>query len=276
MRVRAGARFVGGIGKMFNKVKTALRVFTEAGPSGIAYKLKHRYGIPIPQSKKGLWRANVREEMRWWDDYFQNEVVPRRKEYSRLRADTPLQERVVELLPDDREIVQILDVGAGPLTHLGKTCPGRTVRITAVDPLAPYYDRMLSKYGIEPLVRTMKADGEKLTDHFAANTFDLVYARNCIDHSYNPEKAVVEMIAAVRPGCFVLMEHHPNEAENVRYAGLHQWNFSMNDAGDFLIRSKAGEINMTQKYRGVCSIQCAMIDDGERWLITRIRKHAVQ
>ena len=261
---------------VFSKVKTALRILIETGPIGIAYKLRNKYGIPIPVGKKGLWRTNVCEEVHWWDGNFQNEVVPNRKDYSRLRVDTPLQERVVELLPKDREIVQILDVGAGPLTHLGKTCPGKTVRITAVDPLAAEYDRMLQKYGIEPLVRTQKGDGERLTDHFTTNTFDLVYARNCIDHSYDPEKAILEMIAVARPGCFVLMEHHPNEAETVNYAGLHQWNFSVNDAGDFLIRSSTGETNMTQKHRSVCSIQCVTLNDGEWWLVTRIQKHPLQ
>ena len=128
---------------------------------------------PSPWAKRVSRTANVCEEVHWWDGYFQNEVVPNRKDYSRLRADTPLQEHVVELLPKDREIVQILDVAHGPLTHLGKTCPGKTVRITAVDPLAAEYDRMLQKYGIEPLVRTQKGDGERLTDHFATNTFDL-------------------------------------------------------------------------------------------------------
>jgi SAM-dependent methyltransferase len=261
---------------MFKKVRSAMRILARSGPSGIACTLRQRYGIPIPLSKKALWRANIDQEVRWWDGYFQNEVVPKGKEYLRLRPDSLLQERVVELLPADRETVHILDVGAGPLTYLGKRCPGKAVRITAVDPLAPHYDRILSKYGIEPLVRTTKADGESLTTRFAPNTFDLVYARNCIDHSYDPEKAILEMIAVARPGCFVLMEHHPNEAEAVHYAGLHQWNFSMNDSGDFIIRFKAGEINMTQKHRAICSIQCAMTCDGEQWLITRIRRHPPQ
>jgi len=125
---------------------------------------------------------------------------------------------------------------------------------------------------VRPLVRTVKAEGERLTRHFAPNTFDLVYARNCIDHSYDPEKAIAEMIAVTRPGCFVLLEHHPNEAQAVQYVGLHQWNFSMNEAGDFVIRSRTDETNITQKYRPTCSIQCEMIQEKEPWLITRIRK----
>jgi hypothetical protein len=73
-------------------------------------------------------------------------------------------------------------------------------------------------------------------------------------------------------GCYVLMEHHPDEAEHGRYAGLHQWNFSMNDAGEFIIGSKRGQVNVSRKYARLCRIQCEVIDNGEKWLITRILK----
>jgi SAM-dependent methyltransferase len=261
---------------MLRKVKTGVRILAQAGPWGVVHKLGQKCGIRVSLSNKNHWRINIQEEVQWWDEYLRKEVVPKGNEYVRLRADTPLQERIVELLPADRQTVHILDVGAGPLTYLGRNCPGRTIRITAVDPLAVHYDRLLAKHGITPLVRTVKAEGESLTRHFAPDTFDLVYARNCIDHSYDPEKAILEMIAVARPGCFVLMEHHPNEAETVSYVGLHQWNFSTNDAGDFVIRSHAGETNITRKHQAICSIRCATINDGEWWLIARIRKNPRQ
>lgn len=258
---------------VLGRLKRSMQILAESGPSGIVAILRQKYGVPIPWGRKALWRANIKEEIDWWNLHFQKQLVPQGKAQPRLQADTPLQTRVVELLPPDRQTVRILDVGAGPLTHLGKKCPGRIVHITAVDPLAPYYDKILSRYAIDPPVRTMEAEGERLTEHFAANSFDLVYARNCIDHSYDPEKAVLKMIAVVKPGCFVLMEHRLHEAENHHHAGLHQWDFLMDDAGDFIIRSKAGEINMTQRHRLSCSIQCEMVDDEGPWIVTRMHKH---
>ena len=257
---------------MPGKVGKALQIVSESGVTGLVGAISRKLGIPLPRNKKSVWRANVGEEIRWWDGYFQREVVPQRQDYPRLQADKPLQKQIVDLLPPGQETVDILDVGAGPLTFLGKVCPGRTLFITAVDPLARHYDRILAKHDITPLVRTEEAHAERLSDRFPPDTFDLVYARNCIDHSYDPEKAILEMVTVVKPDHHVLMEHHPNEAEHVNYVGLHQWNLSMDDSSHFILSSKNDRIDMTEKYRDICSITCEIVEDDEPWLVTRIHK----
>ncbi len=85
------------------------------------------------------------------------------------------------------------------------------------------------------------------------------------------------MVDVAKNSRYVLLEHRPNEAENEKYWGLHQWNFSMSDKGDFIISSKhmKMEINMTEKYAELCIITCEIVNertgDGD-WLITRIKK----
>jgi len=176
----------------------------------------------------------------------------------------------VKLLPKREGECLILDVGAGPFTFLGKKCPGLGFKIIAVDPLADEYDRILDKYSVSPIVRTEKLEAEKLTSRYAPDSFDLVYARNCIDHAYSPERAILEMVSVVKRDQYVYLVHRPNEAENEGYAGLHQWNFSA-DQGDFVIRSKRDKVNMTQKYKSICVIECFCEAESE-WLIVTIRK----
>ena len=146
--------------------------------------------------------------------------------------------------------------------------------IIAVDPLADEYDKILHKYSIEPLIRTKKLSAEKLTKEFPSNTFDLVFARNCIDHAYDPEKAILQMIAVVKRNSYVLLEHRPNEADNQNYHGLHHWNFSVSSEGDFLISSKSKQLNITTKYKKICSVSCEILNLGQNdeWLITKIQK----
>ena len=163
------------------------------------------------------------------------------------------------------------------MTTLGKKVPGKTIVISAVDPLADDYARILQKYQIEPLVKTQQLAAEDLATKFPPNTFNLVYARNCIDHASNPEKAVLQMVEVVKSGGYVLLEHFPDEAINENYHGLHQWNFSMDSQGDFIIRSRHAAVNMTQKYLERCKIQCEIVKDSGpggkvAWLITRILK----
>jgi SAM-dependent methyltransferase len=238
--------------------------------------LRSQYRLPIPQSARSKWKAGIESELVFWDSYFRTKGLQWADTYEiRFDPALPLQPRPADLIPRALTEVHILDVGAGPLTYLGKTLPGKQLRITAVDPLADEYDRILEKYQVRPLVRTKRLDAEGLTAEIQSNTYDLAFARNCIDHAYNPEKAILQMIEVVKKGSYVLLEHRPNEAENERYRGLHQWNFSASDNGDFWISSKSSNVNMTRKYAAICSITCEMVDEGSdgAWLITRIRKN---
>jgi hypothetical protein len=103
-----------------------------------------------------------------------------------------------------------------------------------------------------------------------------VFARNCIDHAYNPESSILQMVDVVKTGRYVLLEHRPNEAETEGYSGLHQWNFSSSLEGDFLISSRSETVNMTKKYADVMQTSCEMLDEAKEgsWLITRIQKRA--
>lgn len=228
--------------------------------------------MPIRETAKSKWARSIPAEVDSWDQCFRARPLQWTDGYDRLDPDLPLQKYVSDLLPETADI-HILDVGAGPLTYLGKKCDGKRICITAVDPLADEYGRILERYHFEPVVRTQKIDAERLTSRFAPNNFDLVFARNCIDHSYDPERAMLEMIKVVKTSCYVLLDHVLDEGEKQRYRGLHQWNFSVNPGGDFVIRSKDSEVNMTKKYSELCSITCEV--DASRdgvWLITRMRK----
>jgi SAM-dependent methyltransferase len=213
----------------------------------------------------------------FWDKIFNTKGLSWPEDYARrLNPDLPLQDNIRNLLPF-QSYVHILDVGAGPLTALGKRCSGIQLHITAVDALADIYDRILRRYGVEPPVRTQMVDAERLTSRFASSTFDLVYALNSIDHSYDPQRAILEMLSVVNPKCYVLLEHAINEGENMGYRGLHQWNFSSKDE-EFIIRGKNSVVNITEKYSKLCSITCEISErDNSRggkigWLVVKMRK----
>jgi len=143
----------------------------------------------------------------------------------------------IDRLPLPR--VRILDVGAGPMTNLGKTHPEKEIEIVATDLLAGRYARTLRRYGVRPPVPTVYADAENLATVFAENSFDYVTANNSLDHCRDPLKALVEMIRMAKPGCYVTVRHRENEARRTGYLGLHEWNFQLKNGMPFLWR--AGE-----------------------------------
>ena len=232
--------------------------------------------LSIPQSIRSHWEAELTSEIQFWDAWVRTKGSRWPDDYGdRCNPELPLQPRLAALLPSSPPVeANILDVGAGPLTYLGKTCQGKHVTITAVDPLADAYDIILDRYQVQPLVRTQKLSAEDLLTGFFPDTYDLVYARNCLDHAYDPERAVVQMIVVVKSGRYVVLEHRPHEGENANYSGLHQWDFSVSANGDFVISSRYTTVNMTKKYEALCTITCEIVNNGgnDNWLVTRIQK----
>lgn len=232
---------------ILHKSKTALNILRNDGLDKVLSILISKYiltKISFLHSEKAKWKEGIKSEIDFWDDYFFNKGLRWKEDYNnRLNPDLELQERPAGLLPSQLDI-HILDVGAGPLTFLGKKFEGNHIDIIAVDPLADEYEILLAKYHITPLVKTQKIAAEELSRFYNKSTFDLVFARNCIDHAYNPENAILQMIDVVKKGKYFLLEHRQNEAVNENYAGLHQWNFSVSSGGDFLISSISKTVNI--------------------------------
>jgi len=170
------------------------------------------------------WTSGLPSELNFW-----KHVLVTGGDYPddiRQRRDptTPLQPEIVALLPD-RPRVRILDVGAGPMTILGKVWPGHEVEIVAIDALAPEYNAALDELGIEPPLRTLHAHAESLPS-WLGQDFDLAYARNSLDHGYDPVRAIAAMLDLAP---VVRLEHVRRVADLEQHAGLHQWNLDVAD-----------------------------------------------
>ena len=135
-------------------------------------------------------------------------------------------------------LFRALDVGAGPISAAGwrLSNPRHAFELQATDPLAREYNVILDEYrGMHPLpggqlglaapVRALTVEGERLTEVFARDSFDLVMSRNAIDHARDPLLALSEMLAVVKPGRPVMLQVYENEARMQGASGLHRWNF---------------------------------------------------
>jgi SAM-dependent methyltransferase len=184
-----------------------------------------------------VWAGALGDEMAFWRDWFGSRGSVWPDDYRfRLDPESEIQAQVTQHLNGIGARVRMLDVGAGPLTFIGKRWPGHEFTLTAVDALADKYDVLLDEFEVTPPVRTRRCDSERLSEAFAENSFDVAYALNTLDHSYEPMQAIRQMVAVVRPRGIVLLQHYPNEAENEAYSGLHQWNFDWVDSDCLLWR----------------------------------------
>jgi 2-polyprenyl-3-methyl-5-hydroxy-6-metoxy-1,4-benzoquinol methylase len=228
-------------------------------------KLVRIYNLSISSRSTGL-----EQELKFWDEWFKTKGLAWPEGYlKRFDPDLELSEyhrSFIDHLP--QEDITILDVGSGPLTLLGKKHPSKRLTIVATDVLAEKYNVLLRKHQIDPIVRTVFADAEKLTDIYKENTFDFVNAQNAIDHAEKPLHAIRQMLCVVKENCFVGLRHVENEAENANYFGLHKWNFTIQD-GRLLLKSRFELVDVAREIASIGEVTCYFED---KWVIARIRK----
>lgn len=160
--------------------------------------------------------------------------------------DTPLQPELAELLTCSKVSMKILDVGAGPVSKVGKVHEGYPIEIVPIDPMAKRYQEILTSINLKPKFWTKPGNGEDLSQQFGEGSFDLIHARNSIDHTLNPLKVIKEALYVLKPEHYFYMDHYRNEGDAANYYGLHQWNFDVED-DCFVIKNRYGESSNVNK-----------------------------
>lgn len=212
----------------------------------------------------GSRSRHMRKEVLFWRRWFVTGGLDWPDDYAmRLDPKAPLQEHlaaIVDRVP--KQEVELLDVGAGPLTVIGKVHPSKTLRITATDALARGYDGLLTHFGLNPAVRTVFAEAEKLREHLGDRQFDVVHAQNSLDHCVDPVAGLEQMLSVTRPGGFVVLLHEENEGQNESYHALHQWDFTT-DGGHFIIAGpgpNGPRRDVTAMLSGRAEVECSLWD----------------
>lgn len=182
------------------------------------------------------WAKGIQFEREFWDGWLQTKGSRWPEAFAAaVDPDTPFDHVLAKILNGQSgQQFRVLDVGAGPLSPIGKKLPGVSLEIIPVDPLASIYDELLLRAGITPANRTIFAPAEGLSDFFEPSSFDLVHCSNALDHSISPTTGIEQMLRVVKVGGAVVLRHARNEAEHEKYSGFHQYNFDICD-GKFVI-----------------------------------------
>lgn len=216
----------------------------------LLFKFDYKIKKILRSYLKSEWQDNLQEEIKFWDGWLGTES----ERFIRLDPNAKLQNWFLEYIDKTQSKNRILDVGAGPLTDINKKCDFAVIEICAVDVLADEYDKLLRKHNIQPIVRTQMCDGERLTEKFDENTFDITYSNNALDHSHNPLKCIKEMIQVTKKEHYVFIKSFLLEGTNACWSGLHKWDFFVKrDARGRNSLILAGrdlkEINITDLFR---------------------------
>jgi len=188
----------------------------------------------LSQSDLDLWKEGVLYEFNYWREFLRTGDYANYEFVSftdRLNA-VELLQRIKNLLKDGDTI---LDVGSGPVSVLKSP----SHKIVKCDPLGNIYNKLLEFYGFNT---------DTILPYFSENVnekisegFDIVHARNSLDHSANPVQAILSMIKTAKSGGLVYLYHHENVAILNKYQGFHQYNFTLDESNKLLISNKAGD-----------------------------------
>ncbi len=201
------------------------------------------------------------EEVRFWESVLGKAVenpdaapFPYR---SWLDPDFELQEEFKALIAAPAgATVRLLDVGSGPLTRLGKKWEGRKLEVHAVDPLAEDYKTLMARLRISAPVAPEAGQGEALLEKFPLAYFDFAHASNSLDHAYDPMLAIRQMLAVVKPNCYVYLWHFAHVGVMERYSGLHQWNFEIKGSDMILSDGRGKNYSLASELSDIAELQC--------------------
>ena len=98
----------------------------------------------------------------------------------------------------------------------------RQVEFVYTDPLAEQYAQQIGTTNYEEIVPLF---AENLPGPFAPTSFDVVFARNSLDHGLDPVLACRKAAEMLKPHGIMVLSHHYAAGLREYYSGLHQWNF---------------------------------------------------
>jgi SAM-dependent methyltransferase len=243
----------------------------------------HDSRLPYPGKAREIWESRIQTELNYWKDQIrrQNSEAWRTEYATRLNPDAPLQDVIAKHIDRTVKVNRILDVGSGPLTSINRKCGFCEVSITAVDPLADFFNELMAARGITPPVRPVTGWGERLTEQFGEDQFDITYSRNAVDHSYDPIKCIDEMIKVTRKNRYVIVEMNERAGSLEHWHGLHQWDLFVARTMPLLQRhlfvegESVESVDVTSHFAKVAEMTTLEVTHGPvPWITLVLRKRA--
>jgi SAM-dependent methyltransferase len=138
--------------------------------------------------------------------------------------------------------IRLLDVGCGPFPKSGVYHQDYIIERTLVDSLGDEYHMMLNENSVNTYgQKIIPCNIEEIETQFNSCSYDIIYSKNALDHSFNPIRAISSLINLLCKNGVIVLEHYVKEGAYTNYFGLHQWDFFIEN-GDFHISSQTKDI----------------------------------
>lgn len=209
------------------------------------------------------WLKGIPYEVAFWQSYYGNKK--RRKElfgWSLFNKQCELDEFDIDTFIQNckSSSPRLLDVGCALSYAFGNIINGEEANVCYVDPLAPFYNKILNRYKIERPYITFGMI-ESLSASFDMNSIDFIHVRNALDHCSNPLQGIIQCLICLKPEGVLYLNHFIDEAENEGYRGFHQFNINTED-GQLILWNNNTHINVTELCKPFAKVETSITNSG--------------
>lgn len=188
------------------------------------------------------WVNGIPYEIAFWEGVYSNKMrIESLFRWSKYNKEIELFNFDVKKFLSQKENSTIVDVGSGMSFCNGDKLDGKQLNVCYIDPLAPFFNKIIEKKKLE-LPKITFGFIEYLST-FVPNKVSLIIVQNALDHSKNPLKGILECIESLEIGGVLYLRHFRNEAETENYRGFHQYNISIEN-DDMIIWDKERKTNI--------------------------------
>lgn len=136
------------------------------------------------------------------------------------------------------DVLEALEIGSGPNSNLSYWVDNNTIKVTAIDPLADAYKRIMKKLKYKYPIAPIKLKGEGLLKRFKKESFHLVFAQNSLDHAENPLKCFENGYHLLKKGGLFFVCSNIKEGSRKSWSGMHKYDIYIENKELFLTTQK--------------------------------------
>ena len=139
------------------------------------------------------------------------------------------------------ESLKTLEIGSGPNSNLSYWVDNKLLEVTAIDPLADVYEKIMRKLNYKYPITPIKIKGEKILEHFGEETYHIVFAQNSLDHVEDPIKCFNNAYYVLKKGGFLFVCSNIKEGTRKSWTGMHKYDIYVEN-NELLLASQNGEV----------------------------------
>lgn len=226
-------------------------------------RLSYQWDVSFEEQAE-LWLQNFMGEVESWvrddalpDGFYHDVYLQRLENTDFLGIDTSCEEVCGKLCAGSA----VMDIGCGLVSMYGSRLPnGEEIKLLAVDPLAPFYNKINQIYGGKKAKECQFGLFEFIANFYEENTCDAILINNALDHCIDPFKSVLECLYILKSGGVMRLKHRRAEAEYEAYHGLHKWNIDCGDQNELIFWNQRSAVNVSKELGRVAEIRVFPID----------------